>query len=298
MSRQPDRAQRPRSQQRASALPVERRLKILERVAEQEAIQASELARDFGVSEMTVRRDIQRLERDGFLRQTYGGATVHLTRSVELAFNARALQHAREKRLIGMEAAALVADARVVFVGIGTTAEQFARFIRAREDVLVVTASLTIASLLGTRPLQVVVLGGRVRRNELSCNGPVAQHTLQRYQIDVAVVGAAGVSAEWGLTDLDDDEAEINRIAIERARKVVVIADASKLGQVAATAVAPLHRVATLVTDASAQKDELEKIEAIGVRVLVASPHPARDQEADRVGQPPSAETPEGRPSS
>ena len=78
---------------------------------------------------MTIRRDIRRLERDGFLRQTYGGATAHLTRSLDLAFNARALQHAREKRLIGMTAARLVGDARTLFVGIGTTGEQFARFL-------------------------------------------------------------------------------------------------------------------------------------------------------------------------
>lgn len=272
-------------------LPVERRLKILERVAEQEAIQASDLAQAFGVSEMTVRRDIHRLERDGFLRQTYGGATVHLTRSLELAFNARALQHAREKRLIGMDAAALVADARVVFVGIGTTAEQFARFIHAREDITVVTASLPIASLLGTRPLHVVVLGGSIRRNELSCNGPVAQQTLQRYHIEVAVVGAAGVSAAHGLTDLNDDETEINRIAIERARKVVVIADGSKLGQVTATAVAPMRRVATLVTDASAPRDELDAIEALGVHVVIASPRPAREREAEQTEEDASAAT-------
>ena len=86
-------------------LAVDRRLKILETVAEEQTIQVVELAARFRVSEMTIRRDIKRLERDGFLRRTYGGATAHLTRSLDLAFNARALQSAREKRLIGMAAA-------------------------------------------------------------------------------------------------------------------------------------------------------------------------------------------------
>ena len=109
-------------------LAVDRRLKILETVAEEQTIQVVELAARFRVSEMTIRRDIKRLERDGFLRRTYGGATAHLTRSLDLAFNARALQSAREKRLIGMAAAQLVAEASSLFIGIGTTCEQFGRY--------------------------------------------------------------------------------------------------------------------------------------------------------------------------
>src|ERR671935_2918051 len=100
-------------------LAVDRRHRILERVAEQQTIHISELAGELGVSEMTIRRDIGRLERDGFLRRTYGGATAHLTRPLELAFNARALEHAAAKRRIGMEAARLVEGASTIFVGIG-----------------------------------------------------------------------------------------------------------------------------------------------------------------------------------
>src|SRR5512134_91934 len=100
-------------------VPVDRRHVILERVAEEQTIHVGALALELGVSEMTIRRDIRRLERDGFLRQTYGGATAHLTRSLDVAFNARALEHSREKRLIGMRATELIGGARTMFVGIG-----------------------------------------------------------------------------------------------------------------------------------------------------------------------------------
>src|SRR5207244_10319659 len=125
------------------------------------------MARDLGVSEMTIRRDIARLERDGFLRRTYGGATAHVTRSLELAFNARALQHAPAKRLIAMEAARLVRDATTIFVGIGTTAEQFALYLPPREDRTVSTESIPVASLLGTRPGRRGGQGGTGRTGEL-----------------------------------------------------------------------------------------------------------------------------------
>src|SRR5512141_2011256 len=101
----------PRPPATAGRTPVGRRHVILERVADEQSIAVGELARELGVSEMTIRRDIRLLERDGFLRQTYGGATAHLTRSLDVAFNARALQHSREKRLIAMRAAALIESA-------------------------------------------------------------------------------------------------------------------------------------------------------------------------------------------
>jgi DeoR/GlpR family transcriptional regulator of sugar metabolism len=251
---------------------ADRRHTILQRVAEEQSIHVGELARELGVSEMTVRRDIRRLERDGFVRQTYGGATAHLTRSLDVAFNARALEHTREKRLIGMRATTLVADARLLFLGIGTTAEQFARYLPGRDDLTVVTGSLTIASLLGTRPMGVVVLGGRVLHDELTCVGSVATATLGRFNFDAAVIGAAGISARGGITELSDEEAEVQRVAIGRARRVVVIADGSKVGAVMAAVVAPAERVATLVTDATAPPDELEALRRAGVEVLVARP--------------------------
>jgi DeoR family transcriptional regulator of aga operon len=251
---------------------VDRRHTILERVAEEQSIHVGDLARELGVSEMTIRRDIRRLERDGFVRQTYGGATAHLTRALDVAFNARALQHSREKRLIGMRATQLVADARLLFLGIGTTAEQFARYLPAREDLTVVTGSLTIASLLGTRPMRVVVLGGTVLHDELTCVGPVAASTLRRYNFDAAVVGAAGISARGGITELSDDEAEVQRVALERAHRVVVIADGSKVGTEMSAVVCPSARASTLVTDDAAPAHELAMLRELGVEIVIARP--------------------------
>jgi len=249
---------------------VERRHRILGRVADEQTIRVAELAALFNVSEMTIRRDIRRLERDGFLRQTYGGATAHLTRSFDLAFNARALERTREKRLIGMRATALIAGARTIFLGIGTTAEQFARYLPARHDLTVVAASLPTASLLGTRPLRVVALGGEVLRDELTFVGGPALATLERYRFDVAIVGAAGFSARWGLTELNEAEAEVQRAALFRSARVVVIADASKLGVATSIVVGPATLVETLVTDPSAAPDEVVALRALGLQVIIA----------------------------
>lgn len=251
-------------------LTVDRRHRILERVAEQQTIHIGELAQELGVSEMTIRRDITRLERDGFLRRTYGGATAHLTRALELAFNARSLQHAPSKRLIGMRTVPLVEGAASLFIGIGTTAEQFALFLPRREDLLVITGSLPVASLLGTRPGRVVALGGTVRRDELSCVGPIAANTMLRYHADVAVLGAAGLSERFGITEIDDEVAEIHRLMIQQSDRLIVIVDSSKLGLSAAATVAPLSAIDTVVTDHGAAPSELAALEAAGCRVVLA----------------------------
>lgn len=249
---------------------VDRRHRILERIAEDQTIHVGDLARALDVSEMTIRRDIRGLERDGFVRQTYGGATAHITKSLDLAFNARALEHTREKRRIGMRATLLLGDARVLFVGIGTTAEQFARFLPVHPGLVVVTPSLPTASLLGTRPVDVIALGGTVRRDELTCVGPAAAATLGRFHFDLAVVGAAGLSARWGLTELDDADAEIQRLAIERADRLVVIADGSKIGMAGNAVVCEAGLIRTLVTDDGAPEAELADLADLGVECLVA----------------------------
>ena len=265
-------------------LAVDRRHRILERVAEEQTIHIRELAVDLGVSEMTIRRDITRLERDGFLRRTYGGATAHVTRSLELAFNARALQSASAKRLIGMSAAPLVAGASTLFIGTGTTAEQLALYLPARDDVTIITNSLPVGSLLGTRPGRVVILGGGVRRDELCCVGPVACGTVRRYHADVAVLSGAGLSSRAGLTELDDETAEVHRLMTEHSDSLVAVVDGSKLGAVAPAIVVPVETIATLVTDETADPDEAEALQRRGVNVIVASRAPGHQAPAAVAG--------------
>jgi DeoR/GlpR family transcriptional regulator of sugar metabolism len=249
---------------------VDRRRRILQRVAEEQTIKIGELARELDVSEMTIRRDISRLEQDGFLRHTHGGATAHITKAIELTFNARALEHAAEKRLIGMRAAEELAGPAVLFVGVGTTTEQFSLFLHPAPGLQVITGSLPVASLLGSRPVHVIALGGAVREEELSCVGPIATATIARYRADVAVLGAAGVSAQCGITEFDDDVAEVNRTAIGHSSRLVVLADASKIGVDAHAVVAPAAAISMLVTSAGAPEAELGRLRAAGVEIVTA----------------------------
>ncbi len=179
-------------------LASERRRRILERVAERQSIETQALADELGVSVMTIRRDIKRLEQDGFLRQTYGGATAHLTKSVELGFNSRALQFSPQKRLIGTSAARLIEPGQTLFLGEGTTTAQFAQFLPPHPRLLVITASLSHASLLCSRNISVIAVGGKLDADELVMTGPLAEAAINRFFADVCVLGAAGSrSGSW-----------------------------------------------------------------------------------------------------
>ena len=268
-------------------LAVERRLKVLERLAADQAVEVSSLAREFGVSEMTIRRDLRRLDRDGFVRRTYGGATTRVVRAAgafEVTQTARMLHHAQEKRRIALRAAELTAGARVMFVGVGSTVEQFARLAAPRDGLLVITPSLVVASLLGTRRVGVIMAGGMVRQDELNCVGPAAVECVQRYNTDIAVIGAAGISARRGVTDLDDQEAGVIRAALERTERIVVLADGSKFGDVALSTVVPIKRVSVIVTDASADPVEVDRIEREGVEVILVEPDKAARADAASAG--------------
>ncbi|MGA3154916.1 MAG: DeoR/GlpR family DNA-binding transcription regulator [Streptosporangiaceae bacterium] len=268
-------------------LAVERRIKMLERLAADQAVEVSGLAREFGVSEMTIRRDLRRLDRDGFVRRTYGGATTRVIRAAgafEVTQSARMLHHAQEKRRIALRAAELTVGARVIFVGVGSTVEQFAQLAAPRDGLLVITPSLVVASVLGTRRVQVIMAGGIVRQDELSCVGPAAVECVQRYNTDIAIIGAAGISARRGVTDLDDGEAGVIRAALERTERIVVLADGSKFGDVALSTVVPIKRVSAIVSDASADPVEVDSIEREGVEVIMAEPDSAAQQQHGSVG--------------
>ena len=251
-------------------LASERRRLILERVAELQVIEAQALADELDVSVMTIRRDIKRLEQDGFLRQTYGGATVHITKSVELGFNSRALQYAAQKRVIGASAAQMIEPGQTLFLGEGTTTSQFAQFLPPHPHLQVITASLSHASLLGSRNIRVIVLGGKLHGDELTMTGPIAEATLQRFYADVCILGAAGVDPQVGVTELDYEIAALHRSMMERSRRVVVLADHSKLGFRAPAVVAPVSLVTTLLTDEAAPPNMLEQLQACGVQVTIA----------------------------
>ncbi len=248
---------------------AERMNAILERLADDGSLGVAEIAGELGVSEATIRRDLRRLAEQRLLARTHGGAVSHGV-LYELPLRYRSARHHEEKIRIARAVVERIGDASSVGLTGGTTTTEVARCLSDRPRLTVVTNALNIAAELVVRPnIKLVVIGGVARSESYELVGPLAEATLAGLNIDVAVIGADGVHVDAGLTTHHEVEAQTNRALIERARRVIVVADASKIGQAAFARICPLGAVDELVTDAGIAPDARLALEAEGILVHV-----------------------------
>ena len=229
-------------------LASERRQKILEWVASEEAIDFASLAKVLDVSVMTVRRDVKGLVDQGYLTLTRGGASAQLSRSMDILVNPRALDKSVAKAQIGEYAARLIQAGQVIFVGTGSTTAQFIQFLDPTQDLTVITPSLPHASFLATRGIRTISTGGLVATEDLAQSGAIAAWSISRYNASVAVIGAQGVSRDSGLSEVNHEIAELNRLIVENSMETWVLADSSKASQTSPYHVVDIEQVARIVT--------------------------------------------------
>src|SRR5215208_7719573 len=205
-------------------IPAQRRQEILRAVRSGSA-HVTDLAESFGVSEMTVRRDLRALAHAGKLERVRGGA---VKASTEPPFEETAVERLRAKDRIGAAAAELVEDAQTVMIDIGTTTLQAARHLHGRQ-ITVVTSSLAVYEELVPDPaIELLLPGGIVRRNYRSLVGVLAEDALRKLKADVLFLGTSGVDAELGVWDSTMIEVPIKRAMIEAAATVALLADSEK----------------------------------------------------------------------
>ena len=243
---------------------------ILERLSEKGSVGVAELAAELGVSLASVRRDLQVLEEQRLLTRTHGGA-VALNMVYELPLRYRGGRHKEEKRRIALAAADRVASG-INSVGLtgGTTTTEVARALMERSGLTIITNALNIASELALRPnLKLIVTGGWARSESYELVGPLADASLLGLNLDLAIVGVDGISSQGGITTYDMVEAHTNRAMIDRARKVIVVADGSKVGRTAFARIGHIALLSELITDATANGAELEQLREAGMTITI-----------------------------
>jgi len=255
----------------APLLAAERRRRIMEVLARRGAVGVVTLSHSLGCSEATLRRDLQRLEDEGLLQRTHGGAVLSGGGpEAELFPSDKAVLQVGEKRAIALAAARLIAPGETVALNGGTTTLEVARQLRAIDNLRVVTNSVGVASeLAGVLGLEVTVTGGTLR-GSLELSGPLAEHSLRNLYVDTAFIGVDGLTAQHGLTTYNQSEAFINRAMIGQARRVIAVADHTKIGRVLMALIAPADVLATLITDSAAPRTHLDEVRAAGIEVVVA----------------------------
>lgn len=242
---------------------------ILEHLSDEGSVRVADIAGRLGVSTATVRRDLEELEDKHLLTRTHGGA-VGRTVAYELPLRYKSGANVAEKRRIGAAAATLVPDGAVIGLTGGTTTTEVARALMSRASLTVVTNALNIGWELAVHPnVKLVLTGGVARTQSYELNGPLAEDTLARLNLDVTFLGVDGIEVDEGLTTHHEVEAHTNRVMVERSRRVVIVADHSKIGQVRFAKICPLQRSHQLITDTAADRALVARLRDAGLKVML-----------------------------
>ncbi|MFD5325803.1 DeoR/GlpR family DNA-binding transcription regulator [Streptomyces sp. NPDC127092] len=254
----------------------ERWTRLLDALSERGSIEVGEAATLLDVSPATVRRDLEELARQQLLTRTRGGAVLSGV-TYDLPLRYKTARKADEKQRIARAAAALVPPGAVVGLNGGTTTSEVARELATRPDLAehaaataltIVTNAVNIANELAVRPyVKTVVTGGVARPQSYELTGPLAAAVLQGLSLDYAILGVNAVDPGFGASTHDEGEASANRAMAERADRVVVVADSTKLGRRAFARVCTITEIDVLVTDHDAPDELVEQLTSQGVDV-------------------------------
>jgi DeoR family transcriptional regulator, aga operon transcriptional repressor len=250
-----------------------RRERIVALLREQNSVQIPALAELFAVSTQTVRKDLNFLDAKGLCTRSSGGALLRLgaLSPVEEAIDVRRRRYAEEKARIGKAAAQLLGWGESILLDSGTTTLQVARHLHPAQPLVVVTNDVGIMNDLAAREsVQLVFLGGTLRRKNLSFYGTQTERALEGLHVDKLFLAADGIDTDKGITTHFEPEALLNRLMCQAAREIIVVADSSKFGRVCLHKILEPRGISKLVTDASISAVARAALERVGVEVIIA----------------------------
>jgi len=256
---------------RQNLLAEPRRMKILEWLQEEGSARVRDLSAAFGVSEATVRQDLERLEAEGTITREHGGAFLKSVPQQVRSMTLHHIENMDRKQQIGAAAAALVRDQDTIIVDSGTTTTQFAENIKFRQGLNVITNALNIALMLGANPTNTVHMpAGQFKAPTLSLSGEKSIDFFVGIYAEKLFLATAGISFEAGLTYPAIGDIYVKRAMIKAASKVYLLADSTKIGRTSFSSLGPVDLVHTLITDDGIADADRAEFESRGIKVVIA----------------------------
>ncbi|SFI76088.1 transcriptional regulator, DeoR family [Paenibacillus sp. UNC496MF] len=255
-------------------IAVQRRNKIKEMLLQEHSVKVADLVKEFRVSEETIRRDLQQLEKEGMVQKNYGGAILTDDYQQSLAsvlpVQQRKFQYYEEKEAIGKLAASLVGEGQIVVLDSGSTTWCMARHLKEIPNLVLVTNGMNVAEECSqNEAASIFVLGGKLVTKSMSLVGPQAVGELNTYSAHSTFLGTSGIALGKGFTSSDLYEAEVKRAMIKAGSRIVILADHSKFERQALVSFAGFQDVDALITSDLTDPGLLREIEAFGVQVMV-----------------------------
>jgi len=256
-------------------IPDKRRFEIKKLLIENSSVSVSNLAKIFNVSELTIRRDLKRLEEEGFIERVHGGALLNNMKSeLTPVFIKDLNQYKEEKKKIAKEAAKRVSNGNAIILESGTSCLEVVYNLENVHDIFIYTASVPIAYelwkiALNRRDIQVNICGGQIEIHSNTLIGSQAVNFFKNIHADVAFIGAVAVSEKLGLTTNSILDAEVTRSIIESSKKVILLADSSKFGKNGHISIMPLENLFEIITDNNIEKNIASSIKKRGIKITI-----------------------------
>jgi len=233
-------------------------------------VSVSDLAAHFAVTHMTIRRDLELLEAQDLVVRTHGGALMSRPAVVEFAFTERSRTNLAQKRAIGLHCASYVKPGMRLIMDTGTTTLEVARAISGLRNITVLTSSLPIAAALyHVDDINVILLGGTVRKSEPNLSGPLTEDNLKRFHADLAILGADALCTAGAYTT-DLEVANVSRCMIEAAAESILVADSEKFRRDSFVKFAEWQEISRLITDPAITPEDRQNLESIAVNYDIA----------------------------
>lgn len=249
----------------------ERWEQIIEMLENQGSLSVEQISQALGVSSATVRRDLALIHQRGLIKRTRGGAEPSPQMREDRTLSESRKINPDEKEIIGAAAAELIRSGDTLMVDGGFTTYQVARQVNVG-DITVVTNSIDVVNAMTNRDdVTLVIIGGELNRTSGTTVGPMTESQLLLLRADKAILGANAISPEEGVSSPNPYTAQTKRAMVHGSREVIVVADHSKLGKLAAYSVAPIESISVLVTDDKADNEILDAFRSAGVEVIIAS---------------------------
>lgn len=231
-------------------LSIERRNMILETLQQEKRVVVSALSQRFDVSEETIRRDLEKLERDGYATRTYGGALLNEDNSSELPYTVRKKTNVEAKKVIAAQVAELIRDGDFIMLDESSTSTFVAKAIKTKRNITLITNSIEIIlEVSSCEGWHILSTGGALKSGVLSLTGHQAESMIRSYHVDKAIISCTGLDLETGFTEAGDDNARIKKAMIAAARQTILAADSRKFDRVAFAPICKMDQLYALVTD-------------------------------------------------
>ncbi|QNQ52231.1 transcriptional repressor AgaR [Serratia liquefaciens] len=250
---------------------VKRRELIIDQLCREGSVRVEQLSAQFSVSSVTIRSDLRQLEKSGCAVRAYGGAMLNKQFAFDRPLQDKGRINRDVKYAIACAAAELVNDGDAIILDSGSTTSQMAQQLVGKKDLVVMTNALNIAfELANNEQVDLMVVGGSVRRKSWSLYGPAAEQHMRQFRFDKLFLGVDGFDLLSGITTPDPGEAQLNRAMCDVAREVIAVADASKFGRTSFCMIREIGQIQHLVTDSRIPENYLHALNHLGVDVIIA----------------------------